>query len=144
MDDPYSARTFCVALGQTPGHGWERSTLQVLLEDGKYTHPAGVNGWPRTPPNYIAYRWSGKVHAVHHIDSSDLIDDPADFIDGIPRHGTDHGYFAYTLGPRIGPPVPLPAGRNYRDTRLWVALDLLFTSATLEEAVAATKARWPE
>lgn len=141
--DPYSAKTYCVSLGQAPGQGWSRSTKQILEEDLKYTHPYAVNGWTKVPPNYIAFRWSNCVQSIHHVEACDLIDDPSTFIADAPHHGQEHSFLAYTLGPRLGPASPLPAGYNYRDTRLWVALDLLLTAPTLVEAVRLTKERWP-
>lgn len=141
--DPYSAKTYCVSLGQQPRQGWRRSTKQILEEDLKYTHPYAINGWTKVPPNYIAFRWNGHVQSIHHVEACELIDDPSAFISDAPWHGVEHSFLAYTLGSKLGPADPLPMGQNYRDTRLWVALDLLLTAPTLLEAVRLTKERWP-
>lgn len=47
-----------------------------------------------------------------------LINDPFEFIADAPHHGADYSFLTYTLGPKIGPAEPRPAGQNYRDTRL--------------------------
>lgn len=125
------------------GEGWKRTTRQIVLEDRKYTHPYAAGGWPKLPPNYLAFRWDGRVQIIHHVEDCQLVDDPSDFIKDAPAHNSEHGYLAYSLGPKIGPSKPLPAGKNYRDSRLWVALDLLLTASTLEEAHSLTKERWP-
>ena len=79
------------------------------------------------PPNYIAFRWDGHVRRIHHIDAYAVVDD-------LP-------HIVYDLGPPILPASPLPTGGNYRPARVWAALDLLLTSATMREAVVNTNAR---
>jgi hypothetical protein len=63
---------FVVSLGIQPmvqrgAHTW----IDVVEKDGSYFHPVG-NGWPVQPPNYIAFRYHGKLQSVHHVDSFEV------------------------------------------------------------------------
>jgi len=49
-------------------------------------------------------------------------------------------HVVYDLGDPIPMGDPLPAGVNYQAGRMWVLVDLLLTSKTLSEALAASKA----
>jgi hypothetical protein len=113
-----------------------------VVDKRRYFHPYGIAGWPKTPPNYIAFRWSGAVQRIHHIDAYTVVGQLQDDFPDIPRDAdTVRPHLLYQLGPILGPSAPLPNGASYRAARLWVALDLLLTAATLKDALAATKSR---
>jgi hypothetical protein len=48
-------------------HTW----IGVVEIDRCCFHPMGGSGWPVEPPNYIGFRYHGKLQSVHHIDASD-------------------------------------------------------------------------
>jgi hypothetical protein len=142
MQNVTSNWTYVVSLGQTTPAGWGISFLDVVRDKNRYFHPYGVGrGWPKVPPNYIAFRWGAHVRQIHHIDRYTVVDDLHDEFPEIPAGLTPHPCVVYDLGSPIVPPAPVPNGANYRAARMWVALDLLLTSATLKDAIAATKAR---
>ena len=43
--------------------------IEIVEQKKKYFHPFGINGWPKEPPNYIAFRYNGKLQSIHHIES---------------------------------------------------------------------------
>lgn len=45
-----------------PGNGGAR-TFRDFVEDGIYFHPFGTGGWPKEPPNFMAFRWANQVQA---------------------------------------------------------------------------------
>ena len=142
MQDLFSNRTYCVSIAPTTPPGWSAS-FRDYVDQHRYFHPAhGVSGWPAEPPNYLAFRWDGAVRRIHHVEdyTMGLL---WEHFPQIPDHGADSAceHVIYTLGPVIGPAKPLPNGAQYRSGRLWVALDLLLTSPTLKDALAADKAR---
>jgi hypothetical protein len=143
MQNMTSNWTYVVALsGKTPD-GWSISFLDVVRERSRYFHPYGVGrGWPKVPPNYIAFRWDGHVREIHHIDSYIVVDDLNERFPEIPAGlAAADPHIVYDLGPAIRPAAPLPNGGNYRAARVWAAFDLLLTAPTLKDAIAATKAR---
>jgi len=142
VQDWTSNWTYVVSIGRRDPPGWGVSFLDVVLELGHYFHPYGVAGWPKEQPNYLAFRWGGHVQRVHHVESYKLVEDLHDEFPEIPSEGLAvRPHIVYELGPPIGLPAPLPNGAQYRAARLWVSLDLLFTSATLRDALAETARR---
>jgi hypothetical protein len=144
MQNKTSNWTYVVALNRQTPHGWGISFLDVVLEKNRYFHPYGTRrgGWPKVPPNYIAFRWDGRVRRIHHIDAYKVVDDLNEAFTEIPAGlAADVPHIVYDLGPPIMPTPPLPTGGNYRAARTWAALDLLLTSATLRDAIVKTKER---
>ncbi len=142
MQDVTSNSTYVVALSQKTPPGWTISLRDVVLQKARYFHPYGAGGgWPTVPPNYLAFRWNGHVQQINHVEGYVVVDDLHGAVEEIPAGDASISHIVYRLGPPIHLPQPLPSGTNYWDSRLWVALDLLLTSATLQEALAATKAR---
>jgi hypothetical protein len=96
------------------------------------------------PPNYIGFRFHGKLQAIRHVDFYDVHHRPWDLILGLagkPDWDDTHGHFIYTLGPPIVPPATVKTGKLYRAQRVWAAIDLLLTSATISEARDKTAER---
>jgi hypothetical protein len=106
----------------------------------------GVNGWPAIPPNYLGFRYQGKLQSIHHVNDYELVEDFAPFFPEInqkkwqPENNAE-SYFLYTLGPAIRPPHEIKNGGIYPNGRLWAALDLLLTSKTVEQARDRTQRR---
>lgn len=115
--------------------------VDVVVEQGKYFHPVGGNGWPVIPPAYIGFRYQGKFRSVHFIESVQVSDHLHEVDPRWPH--TDAPHFVYTLGPPMRPVEPLPLGKIHYNMRNWVALDLLLSgkASDYKEAIALTKAR---
>lgn len=99
----------------------------------QYFHPVGVRGWPKEPPNYIAFRYDGKLQSIHHVDGYEVktgFDDP---IRGI-RSKDRTPQFLYKLGPAIVPSTEVRTGRIFRSGRVRCMLDTLLTCKTISEA----------
>ena len=96
-----------------------------------------------TPPNYIAFRYSGALKAIHHIDEAVMTKDLSDIAPGIlPPFPVADPHFLYSLGPAIHPHRRVPAGpKVLRSNRVWAALDLLLTSSSITEAMLESKKR---
>jgi len=113
--------------------------LDVVERHRKYFHPVG-KGWPRDPPNYMAFRWDGRMQSIHHVDSYQVI---TSWLPHFPDAGEEEvgPLFLYDLGPPIVPSREVRTGALYRSTRVSAAIDLLLTSGTISEAWALTKQR---
>jgi len=84
------------------------SYLDVVVKDGHYYHPIGKSGWPVVPPNYIGFRYKGKLLSVHHVDSFERVASPSDMN---PLWSKSNGEcVVYKLGPAMNPAEPLPNG----------------------------------
>ena len=128
-----SNRVYVVALGSgTPG-GWKVSWIDVVEKKRRYFHPVGGSGWPKEPPNYIAFRYHGKLQSIHHVESYKVFDDPHDEFHEIPSE--DWGpHFLYELSPPFAPANEVKTGKIFRNGRVWCMLDALFLAETISAA----------
>ena len=100
------------------------ASIKGVEESSTYSHPKSGN-WPKEPPNYIGFRYGGKLRSVHHVEGYEVV-----------KTTSPSGFesFRYTLGPAIRPLHDVRMGAIVRDTRIWAMLDTLLTSPTLSEA----------
>jgi hypothetical protein len=151
MQNVRSNMVYVVSLGSGIPEGGTVSWIEIVRDMGRYFHPVG-NGWPKEPPNYIAFRFDGRLQSIHHIDRYAVSTNSTD-LPGLPawdwsgrRNGVGTGpHFLYTLGPPIKPPdVVLTGDRIRQAVRVWVMLDLLLTCETISQAYLETKSRLGE
>ena len=134
---------YVVSLGSGIPDKWSISWQDIVNTHLKYFHPVGggKGGWPAEPPNYIAFRYGGKLQSIHHIDKYQVFTDPSLHFHGIPKQ-TWGAHYLYDLGPAIRPAHLVKAGNKViRSMRVWAMLDLLLTSQTIEEARDKSKNR---
>lgn len=124
-------------------HTW----IDVIEKDRRYFHPVG-NHWPSQPPNYVGFRYRGKVQSVHRIERHETA---LNLADRNPQWcDTDEDHFIYTLGPAMRPPRDLRAGGPddsiKRSARVWCAIDTLLSGEfdTLGQARDETQRRQVE
>jgi hypothetical protein len=144
MQNVTSNLVYVVVLGQDPLR-WSSLTFKdTVVERGFYYHPVGGRkGWPRTPPNYIGFRFDGRLQQIRHVDHYEVVTRPHDYIPEIipDADWSEEPHFLYTLGPPIEPPQPVVNGKIWPNARLWCALDLLLTCDTISEARDKTQER---
>lgn len=141
MQNQTSNEVYVVSLSIGAPQGSTISWIDIVKTNGKYFHPMGVSGWPKEPPNYIAFRYYGKVQSVHHIDSYAILNNMHEEISELPDENWDIPHFVYRLGPAIIPPKEVKTGNVYPNGRVWCHLDILLTAASVSEARDLTKKR---
>ena len=130
---------FVVSLASRTEEGWTTSWLEIVTKYSRYFHPVGDH-WPKDPPNYVGFRYAGRLQSIHHVDEYEVIDNLKDACPGIPdRPVTPH--YLYKLGPAIIPPQEVRNGSIYPSGRVWCAIDTLLTSPTVSDARDRTQAR---
>ncbi|MDB4891852.1 MAG: uncharacterized protein JWL61_3707 [Gemmatimonadetes bacterium] len=67
MENRYSNMVYVVSLGPDLPSGWTLSWRDIVRERGRYFYPVGKH-WPE-PPNYIAFRYDGRLQHLHHVQS---------------------------------------------------------------------------
>jgi hypothetical protein len=141
MDRTTDNRVYVVSLGTQPMvTGEDHTWIDVVEKDQCYFHPVG-NHWPVQPPNYVGFRYYGRLQSVHHIDGYSVVRDLATVNDRWPTTSEDH--FVYRLGPAMRPPMEMRAGTVLRNRRVSCAIDTLLSGryATLSDATEETKRR---
>jgi hypothetical protein len=130
---------FVVSLAGHTEQGWTTSWIEIVTKYSRYFHPVG-NRWPKDPPNYIAFRYRGRLQSIHHIDEYEVIENLKNACRGIADSPVDPHYL-YKLGPAIIPSREVKNGAVYPSGRLWCAIDTLLTSTTVSEARDRTRDR---
>lgn len=118
--------------------------IDVVEQDRSYFHPVG-NTWPVEPPNYMAFRYHGRVQSVHHVAGYQVVRDVS--MVNPKWCTTDSDHFVYTLGPPMRPARELRTGaRIVRAARVWCAVDTLLAGEfdTLDAARDETQRRQKE
>ena len=136
MQNKDSNWVYIVALGCDKPSGWQINWQDIVNIKEKYFQPiCGINGgWPSEPPNYIAFRYRGKLQTIHHIDKYEVFNDPSIHFSEIPK-GNWGNHYLYHLGPAIKPIHEVKSGKRIvRDMRVWAMVNLLLTSQTIQEA----------
>lgn len=137
MQKKQSNKVYVVSLGGNRPEGWNINFIDVVRNYNKYFHPVGgkKGGWPPEPPNYIAFRYHGRLQSIHHIDSYEVFRDPNIHFAEIPSSNDWELHYLYHLGPAMHPHHEVKAGpKIIRSMRVWAELDLLLTSDTIQEA----------
>lgn len=121
--------------------GWGLTFVDVVEKHRKYFHPFGErNGWPKEPPNYLGFRYDGKLQSIHHVKKAEVIERWEKTLPGW-KGKTGSPHLLYTLGPAISPNSEVRTGAIFRNGRVYAALDLLLTSSTVAEARDLTRDR---
>lgn len=143
MRETKSNEVYVVSLSRQPWAGWPIDLTPVdEIERHRMYHYPTVGSYPKIVPNYMGFRYDGKLQSVHHVDEYSIVDTPHGHIPGGPDSLWEVPHFLLRLGPPIRPDHEVRTGTGIvRSTRVTVDIDLLLTSATITEALAATRAR---
>lgn len=141
MQTQESNWVYVVSLGTSKPENCDLTWIEIVEKHRKYFHPLGGNGWPKEPPNYIAFRYHGKLQSIHHIEDYVVTKNLQEEIPEMPVSDGTVRFFVYHLGPAIVPAKTVKTGNVYASGRKWVMLDTLLTSDTIANACNISKSR---
>jgi hypothetical protein len=146
MQDQESNIVYVVSLGN---RSWEQSKLSwrdIVNKKCRYFHPVGggKGGWRRAPPNYMGFRYGGKLQSIHHVESWKIVEELHTDIPEIEPRAINVPYFLYVLGEPIVPAKDVRNGKIWPNGRYEIMIDLLLTSKTIREARDLTQRRLSE
>lgn len=141
MQTQESNWVFVVSLGTSKPEDCDLTWIEIVQNNMKYFHPLGGNGWPKEPPNYIAFRYYGQLQSIHHIEDYVVTKKLHDEIPEMPDKVEGYDFFVYKLGPAIVPTKVVKTGNIYASGRKWAMLDTLLTADTIADACNISKAR---
>lgn len=130
---------YVLALAKGTERGWKISWIDIVRRRRRYFHPLD-RYWPPDPPNYIAFRYGGRLQSIHHIDSYKVVTRLHQDIPEIPNDEYNPMYL-YSLGPPFGPAKVVRNGNIYPSGHVWCMLDTLFTCNTISDARDLSKKR---
>jgi hypothetical protein len=128
MQNQSSNWVFIVSLGSNTPDWSTISWIDVVEKKSLYFHPVG-NGWPKEPPNYIAFRYNGQLQSIYHIESYEIVENINNHIPEM-SPGIWEPHFLYKLGPAIKPNKTVKTGNIYRNGRVWCMFDTLSDTTT--------------
>ena len=135
---------YVVSLSTSKPENCDLTWIEIVEQKKKYFHPFGINGWPKEPPNYIAFRYNGKLQSIHHIESYTVTKSLHSAIIEMPDVEKVDEYFVYNLGEPIIPLKTVKTGNIYASGRKWAMLDTLLTADTIYEACEISRKRMNE
>ncbi|MCX6377063.1 MAG: hypothetical protein NTU88_13700 [Armatimonadetes bacterium] len=140
METMYDNRVYVVALGAgNPSDGWSLSLIDIVVKRRRYFYPVGGR-WP-APPNYLGFRYGGKLQRIHHVDGYEIFTNPHAVFPEAPNDSWCPHY-CFRLGPPIIPDPDVPSGpRVQQNSRVWCMIDTLLTSRTISDALTETEKR---
>lgn len=141
MQKKDSNMVYVVALGTDKPEGCGITWIDIVQKHNSYFCPVGGKGWPKEPPNYIAFRYYGRLQSIHHIESYTVTRNMHDEIPEMPDAVWDGDCYIYHLGPAITPGKTVKTGKIYRNGRVWAMLDTLLTCDSISDARDKTKER---
>lgn len=143
MRDIKSNMVFCVSLGHDTPSWSTLSWIDIVEKKNKYFYLMGPN-WPKEPPNYVAFRYNGKLQAIRHVESYQIVKLLHDAIPEIEPDFEEGLHFILDLGPPFKPNREVRNGKIWPNGLYWCMLDTLFTCNTIKEAKELTQKRFGE
>lgn len=132
---------YVVSLSTAKPENCDLTWIELVEKKMRYFHPFGINGWPKEPPNYIGFRYGGRLQSIYHIESYSIVKNLHDEIEEMPNVEDEYEHFVYSLGKPIIPSKVVKTGNIYASGRKWAMLDTLLTADTIHEASEISKQR---
>jgi hypothetical protein len=143
MRDTNTNEVHVVALTRKVWAGWpaDLSPVDEVEKLGLYHYPT-VGNYRKIVPNYMGFRYDGRLQSIHHVDDYEIIETPYGHVPGAPDLRWDAPANLLHLGRPIRPDHRVPTGKGiWPSAPMVIDIDLLLTSATIVEARNATKLR---
>lgn len=144
MQNKTSNYVYVVALKNQNMEGKDFSWVDIVNKTQHYFCPVGVNGWPKEAPNYIGFRYGGRLQSIHHVEGYTITKNVHDVIDIMPDEDWETDHFVFNLGPAIVPAKTVKTGNIYPSGRVWAMIDTLLTCDTISEARDLSQQRQKE
>lgn len=141
MQTKESNWVYVVSLSTAKPENCDLTWIELVEKKMKYFHPFGINGWPKEPPNYIGFRYGGRLRSIHHIESYSITKNIHDEIEEMPNVEDEYEHFVYSLGKPIIPSNVVKTGKIYASGRKWAMIDTLLTADTIHEASEISRQR---
>lgn len=143
MDVKYSNLVYVVSLSSATPPSWNLSWIDIVEKANRYFYPVGKS-WP-DPPNYLGFRYAGRLQSIRHVERVELFTNPRDVFGADAPDATWDQHYCFDLGVPIIPSREVRTGTRIRHAaRCWCMLDTLLTSATISDALTETERRRQE
>lgn len=135
MDREQSNWVYCVSLSRTKVQGSEATFIDIVYKYNSYFFPYNRGGgWPTEAPNYMAFRYDGKLQSIHKVEKFEVNDNLNQSMPKVISEKSPDLHFYLYLGPPIIPNKEVKNGKIWPNGRVWCMIDTLLTCDTVEEA----------
>jgi len=136
----YSNLVYVVSLGGGNPPRWTISWIDIVEKEQRYFYATSGGGWP-SPPNYIGFRYDGRLQRIYHVKQWEIVPDLRVVFKQ--PNGPDWGprYLLHLDSPIVIERVVKTGPRVRISNRVWCMIDTLLTCDTISEALSATEAR---
>ncbi len=142
MDREQSNWVYCVSLSRTIVQGSEVTYIDIVNKYNRYFFPYNRGGgWPTEVPNYMAFRYDGKLQSIHKVENFEVVENLNQSMPDVISDKTPDLHFFLHLGPAIRPVKEVKNGKIWPNGRVWCMIDTLLTCDTVEEARNISQAR---
>lgn len=136
-----SNQVFVVALNRNETDTKGITYVDVVEKGNKYFCPVSWFKNQVDIPNYIGFRYDGKLKYIMHIDSYIITRNFHDVIEFMDDIEMEEEAYVFSLGKRVEPLKEVRTGGVYPSGHNWADIDLLLTCDTVKEAVDLSKSR---
>jgi len=135
MDREHSNLVYVVSLSGEKVNGSESTYIEIVTKYHKYFFPYNSGGgWPAEAPNYIAFRYDGKLQSIHKVVKFEVNEKLSQSLPGIIKDNDSFLHMLLHLGVPIIPNKEIRTGGIFRNGRVWCMIDTLLTCDTIAEA----------
>lgn len=136
-----SNEVFVVPLNYKKACSKGNTYIDVVVKENKYFCPVSWFRNVNSIPNYLGFRYDGKLQRICHIDSYVVTRNRKDEIPFMDEEEADEDYYVFRLGVPIYPPKEVVTGQVYGPGHNWADIDLLLTCDSVKEACDKSKER---
>lgn len=144
MQNPRDNMVYVVSLSSKPiSDSTAYTWIDVVTKDRCYFHPF-ASRWPVAPPNYLGFRYYGRLQSVHHVENYEVVENLSTINRNWPE--TESPHYVYRLGTAMHPLKEMLTGKIYPSGRVYCAIDTLLSGEfeTVSDAWTATNKRLVE
>jgi hypothetical protein len=134
MRDTNTNSVHVVSLRREPWAGWPAnlSPVDEVEQHRVYHYPTTGGNYPKIVPNYMGFRYDGKLQSIHHVDDYAIVESPFGLFPGAPDLRWDEPAYLLRLGPPFRPNHEVRTGPGiFRAAPVTADLDLLLTCSTV-------------
>jgi len=121
------------------------SYIDVVVRSGHYYCPVDWFKNSKNIPNYLGFRYYGKLQSIHHVESYTISKNMHDVLNFMADEEWEKDHYIFTLGPAIHPDHDVRCGKKVTQAvRVYADIDTLLTCNTITEAMQISKERRKE
>ena len=101
------------------------TSIKLLQQRRIYFHPKGIHGWPANPPEYIGFRYDGRLQSIQQVKAATTVTNIHNTVPEISNPNWSVPHLLYEFGDEIRLTAPVYTGRLFASVRVKCLLNTL-------------------